>query len=71
MFYLAQWADLGHLIGGVPGGYRSNALSFRGGIGRLRELILAAAYLSKWRGTTRGLIHFLEAATGVPGYEVN
>jgi hypothetical protein len=71
VFYLAQWVDLGHLIGGSPGDYRSNTISFRGGIGRLRELIMTAAYLSKWRGTTRGIIHFLEAATGISGYEVN
>jgi phage tail-like protein len=71
VFYLAQWVDLGHFIGGIPGDYRSNTLNFRGGIGRLRELIVAAAYLAKWRGTIKGLIHFLEAATGIPGYEVN
>lgn len=41
------------------------------GMGRLRELIAAAAYLSKWRGTMKGLTLFLETATGVSGFTIN
>jgi hypothetical protein len=40
-------------------------------VGRLRELIAAAAYLSKWRGTSRGLLLFLETATGAAGFKVD
>ena len=40
-------------------------------MGCLRELVAAAAYLSKWRGTMRGLTLFLETATGAPGFEIN
>ncbi|HVR84197.1 MAG TPA: hypothetical protein VMU54_07800, partial [Planctomycetota bacterium] len=40
------------------------------GLGRLRELVAGAAYLSQWRGTWRGLGRFLEIATGVSGFTV-
>ncbi|MEM7049068.1 MAG: phage tail protein [Acidobacteriota bacterium] len=40
------------------------------GIGRLRDLILAASELSRWRGTSRGLCRFLALATGESGFEV-
>jgi hypothetical protein len=36
----------------------------------LRELIAAAAFLSQWRGTAKGLLRFLETATGVEGFEI-
>lgn len=37
----------------------------------LRLLIANAWYLSKWRGTSKGLIMFLETATGVKGFSIN
>jgi hypothetical protein len=37
----------------------------------LRELVAAAAYLSKWRGTSKGLHHFLETATGASGFTID
>lgn len=37
----------------------------------LRELIANAWYLSKWRGTAKGLIMFLEIATGINGFKIN
>jgi hypothetical protein len=40
-------------------------------LGRLRELIAQAAFLSQWRGTSRGLLRFLEAATGVQGFAID
>lgn len=53
---LARWVDL------------DPELSM--GIAPLRSLVALAADLSRWRGTTRGLVAFLEAATGVRGFEV-
>ena len=40
------------------------------GLGRLRELTAAAAWLSKWRGTARGLRRFLHTATGETHFEI-
>jgi phage tail-like protein len=67
--YLAGWVDLDRLLpsGEEDGGGTS---PFPAGIGRLRELVAAAAFLSKWRGTARGLQRFLETATGLAGFEV-
>jgi hypothetical protein len=40
------------------------------GIGRLRELVASAAYLSRWRGTAKGLQRFLRTATGENDFEI-
>ncbi len=40
------------------------------GLGNLRELIANAAYLSQWRGTKRGLLLFLQIATGTSNFEI-
>ena len=37
---------------------------------RLRGLVAAAAYLSQWRGTGKGLMLFLETATGAHGFAI-
>jgi len=63
--YLASWLDLERFFD-VSG---SEPVST--GRGRLRELIARAAYLSQWRGTRRGLVAFLETATGATGFEVD
>ena len=39
-------------------------------VGRLRELVALAFELSQWRGTARGLLRFLETATGLKGFAV-
>jgi phage tail-like protein len=70
--YLARWVDLDMLLLEAPeelAGVVGPA--FPAGTGRLRELVAAAAYLSKWRGTAGGLLLFLETATGVRGFEVD
>jgi phage tail-like protein len=54
---LARWMDLEVALGAEPG--------------RLRELTAAAFDLAQWRGTARGLVRFLEIATGVPGFQVD
>jgi hypothetical protein len=41
------------------------------GLSRLRELVASAAELARWRGTQRGLLQFLQTATGVTGFEVD
>jgi phage tail-like protein len=66
--YLARWVDLGPLLDRLLD--LLGAGEFPSGTGRLRELVAQAAALSKWRGTRRGLITFLEIATGVRGFVV-
>ena len=48
----------------------TGAVRYPAGTGRLREVIAAAAYLSKWRGTAQGLLRFLETATGIDGFRI-
>jgi len=69
--YLARWLDLERLFDDPADDYEvpengRNPIS--SGLGRLRELVASAAYLSQWRGTWRGLGRFLEVATGVSGF---
>lgn len=63
---LAAWVDLARLVGGT--GTRDPGRDWPLDPGRLRELILAAAELSQWRGTGHGLKRFLEIATGTSGF---
>ena len=70
---LAAWLDLERLFdvpttGDVPAESLRRPIST--GLGRLRELVASAAELSRWRGTSRGLLRFLEIATGLRGYSV-
>lgn len=53
---LARWMDL--------------ELALPAGLGRVRELVAAAFELAQWRGTTRGLVRFLEIATGETGFQI-
>lgn len=72
--YLARWVDLGRFFQGPTSNQpeANESLSRLSiGPGNLRELIAAAAYLSQWRGTSRGLLLFLETATGVQGFEID
>ncbi|MBK1699990.1 phage tail protein [Thiococcus pfennigii] len=63
---LAAWVDLSRLVGGAA--TRDPGRDWQLDPGRLRELILAAAELSQWRGTRYGLKRFLEIATGRSGF---
>ena len=65
--FLARWVDLERFLSEAP----DPAGMFPPGLGRLRELIAAAAYLSKWRGTAEGLRRFLETATGIDGFAID
>jgi phage tail-like protein len=79
--YLAGWVDLEMFLSEAPDDLAVTAPvapslaaampTFPAGVGRLRELVASAAYLSKWRGTARGLLLFLETATGVQGFTVD
>ena len=69
--FLAYWVDLARFLPtGTERGFGSTAPVWPPGLGRLRELIAASADLSRWRGTARGLVTFLEIATGTPGFTV-
>lgn len=70
--FLAYWVDLSRFLpGGEDGPLDGTAPIWPPGLGRLRELIAASADLSQWRGTARGLVSFLEIATGTPGFSVD
>jgi phage tail-like protein len=71
--YLAYWVDLGRFYpfySAQPEDLRRSVDPISSGTGRLRELIAAAAYLSQWRGTAKGLKLFLETACGINGFEL-
>ena len=69
---LARWLDLDRLFEQRPAGEGPPAAApVTTGLGRLRELVAAAARLSQWRGTAKGLRDFLEIATGTPGFEID
>lgn len=69
--FLAGWVDLDRFF--IPYYYQSVAkpeyLQMINSA-QLRELIVAATYLSKIRGTAHGLQSFLEIATGIKGFEI-
>jgi phage tail-like protein len=72
--FLAGWLDLDRLFD-VHADDALSTLPRRApittGLGRLRELIAAASYLSQWRGTAKGLCLFLEIATNINGFEID
>ena len=71
---LARWVDLEWLFedeGGGGAAAEARSLSFSPGLGRLRELVAAATYLAHWRGTAKGLLLFLETATGTAGFTID
>jgi hypothetical protein len=71
--FLARWVDLEPIILNQEQGSTEQISSrpLTTGLGRLRELIAEAAYLSQWRGTARGLLRFLETASGIHGFELD
>lgn len=71
--YLASWVDLDRFYpfySDQPQALQRTVDPISTGTGHLRELIAAAAYLSQWRGTARGLKLFLETATGLSDFEL-
>lgn len=70
--YLSGWVDLERLLVESPEERAMTEVSpLPTGLGRLRELVAAAAYLSQWRGTRKGLQRFLETAIGIAGFEID
>jgi hypothetical protein len=69
--WLARWVDLDRFLSDAPSTREDSAVhAFPSGLGRLRTLIAAAAWLSRRRGTAQGLVEFLETATGLLGYRI-
>lgn len=67
--FLARWVDMDRFFTeGYTGLQTDSPLGT--GMGRLRELVGLAAYISQWRGTRSGLMRFLETATGVAGFKI-
>jgi phage tail-like protein len=66
--YLARWVDLGPLLDRLRDELGEG--EFPSGTGRLRDLVGLAAEFSRWRGTRRGLVAYLEVATGIRGFDV-
>jgi len=72
--YLAYWSDLTRLfdetLNPKEDEFAFARSSIASGLGRLRELIASAAYLSQWRGTKKGLLLFLQTATGFADFNI-
>jgi phage tail-like protein len=71
--FLARWVDLERLLLRPAEHYypsSSQETPLQSGLGRLRELVAFAAFLSMWRGTAKGIVRFLEIATGAGGFVV-
>lgn len=66
--FLAMWVDMDVLLEQTMLGRRVVSTALPTGTGRMRTLIAHAAYLSKWRGTTTGMLAFLRLATGVDDF---
>src|SRR5262245_24574039 len=64
--FLAYWVDLDALLKRLAAGREIGPDPLPSGLGNLRELVASAAELAQWRGTSRGLVRFLEIALGVP-----
>jgi phage tail-like protein len=66
--YLAGWLDLTYLL--IEGRADDGGYVLPSGIVNLRELVNAGSELIRWRGTSRGLLQFLETATGATGFQI-
>jgi phage tail-like protein len=70
--FLARWLDLSGMLrgAGTSKGPSPSSEPISTGIGRLRELLASAAYLSQWTATRKGLERFLQVATGEDKFEI-
>ena len=68
---LARWVDLERIFDPtLVGAAEEPEVPISTGLGRLRELIVAAGTLTQWRGTRTGLLLFLRTATGLDAFEI-
>jgi phage tail-like protein len=67
--FLAHWVNLDRIFGATEKTDLDSPLMPK--IGYLRELVANATYLSQWRGTKKGLLLFLQTATGVKDFEID
>lgn len=69
--FLARWQGLGGLQeSGVGRAVTAGPGRFPLELGRLRELVARAPELARNRGTRKGILMFLETATGVQGFQI-
>jgi len=68
--FLASWVDFDYVLGGLSDEEALSSPSYAPRMACMRNLIAHAAYLSQWRGTKKGLLTFLELATGVDGFKI-
>lgn len=68
--FLASWVDLEWLFLADAEQLTAQTPSLPSGMGRLRELVASATFLAQWRGTAKGLLRFLETASGVQGFTI-
>jgi phage tail-like protein len=71
--FLAYWTDLTALFDesvNAEDQFDFSKATIASGVGRLRELVAGAAFLSQWRGTQKGLLLFLQTATGLQDFQL-
>jgi len=68
--FLARWVDLERIFDPALLSSQELEVPISTGLGRLRELTVAAGTLAQWRGTKRGLLLFLTTATGMDAFEI-
>ncbi len=66
--FLAQWVNLDRIFSADVTIELDSPLMPK--IGHLRELVANATYLSQWRGTKKGMLLFLQTATGAKDFEI-
>jgi phage tail-like protein len=69
--FLASWVDMEWLFLEDAETFTGQTPPLLSGMGRLRELVASATFLAQWRGTAKGLLRFLETASGIQGFTVN
>src|SRR5204863_7599231 len=68
--FLARWVDLDRIFEPESDSAASTRPPLSTGLGRLRELTAAAAWLSKWPGTAPGTHRSSQTATGDAGFAI-
>jgi phage tail-like protein len=68
--FLARWLDLDRIFDGTYSPASKGRSPISTGLDCLRALTAAASYLSQWRGTRKGLDHFLEIVTGTDEFTI-